>query len=181
MIKRLDATNLEALLHLFNTMYAAGFVPEEWKEALVAPLLKPSKPKTAVNSYRPISLTSCLGKVMERMINSRLRWHLDKINYLPKHQTGFRKGCTIMDNVTGLETAVKLAFNRGRVTTAVFLDLSKAYDATWVTGLLYKLTKAGIKGPLLNWLHNFLTDRSIQVRVGNSLSDKQNKERSPAR
>ena len=94
-----------------------------------------------------------------------------KNHYLPKAQTGFRKGCTTMDNVIRLETAVKIAFNNNRVTTAVFLDLSKAYDITWTNGLLYKLTTMDVKGPILKWLYNFLTERKIQVRVGNSLSD----------
>ena len=76
-----------------------------------------------------------------------------------------------MDNVIRLETAAKIAFNNNRVTTAVFLDLSKAYDITWTNGLLYKLTTMDVKGPILKWLYNFLTERKIQVRVGNSLSD----------
>ena len=138
MICPLSDNNLNTLLHLVNVMFAAGYVPPSWKNAVIAPILKTKKPPTETGSYRPIALTSCLGKVMEKMINNRLKWHSEKHQYLPMSQTVFRKGCTTMDNVIRLETSVKIAFNSNRVTTAVFLDLSKAYDITWTNGLLYK-------------------------------------------
>jgi hypothetical protein len=83
-------------------------------------------------------------------------------------QTGFSNGCTTYDNLIRLETAIKTGFNDKKTTT--FLDLEKAYDNTWITGLLYKISKLKITGAILRWLQNFLTDRSIAVRVDHSLS-----------
>lgn len=66
MLKNLNTVNRNLLLTTLNTFYRNGFVPEEWNCAIVVPILKPNP----AGSYRPVSLTSCLGKVMERMINS---------------------------------------------------------------------------------------------------------------
>lgn len=126
----------------------------------------PSSP----DSYRSISLTSCLCKLLERIINKRLKWYIDKNRLLPKFQTGFRNGCSTYDNLIRLGTAINTWFNDKKTTTAVFLNLEKAYDNTWITGLIYKISKLKISGAILRWIQNFLTDRSIAVRVDHSLS-----------
>jgi len=105
------------------------------------------------------------------MINRRLTWILEKRGILPKHQAGFRKGYSTIDHIIRLETAAKSALNSGNICSAVFLDLTKAYDETWITGLLFKLTKIGIKGKLLRWLRSFLTDRTAQVTVEGCISE----------
>ncbi|KAM7288205.1 hypothetical protein ISCGN_028472 [Ixodes scapularis] len=65
-------------------------IPEAWREATTVPLLKPGKPQDQLSSYRPISLTSCLGKVMERMVLRRLVYHLEATGALPDCFSGFR-------------------------------------------------------------------------------------------
>lgn len=54
---------------------------------------------------------------------------------------------------------------------AVFVDIEKGYDMLWKEGLLLKLCDAGVWGRMLNWIKNCLRERTIQVRVGNSLPD----------
>ena len=82
------------LLDIFNYMWTSGETmnAECWKEATVIPILKPGKDSKNPSNYRPISLTSCFCKTMERMINTRLVWFLEKNNILTKYQSGFRKG-----------------------------------------------------------------------------------------
>lgn len=128
MSKNLSTNNRSLLLELLNRMYTSGFVPEEWKNAVVVPIPKPGKPLDDPDGHRPISLTSCLAKAEERMINTRLKCHLEKNNYLPKHQAGFRAGYSTTDHIIRLESAAKRALNESRMTAAVFLDLTKAYD-----------------------------------------------------
>lgn len=53
-----------------------------------------------------------------------------------------------------------------------FLYIEKAYDVLWVEGLIIKLYKMGIKGKMVNWIKDFLSDRKIQVKVGEILSDR---------
>jgi hypothetical protein len=171
MLKNLNNTNRMALTHLINTLFISGFVPEVWKSATVIPLLKPGKDPSKTDSYRPISLTSCLAKIMEKAINNRLIWFLDNKNLLPKFQTGFRRHCSTLDNIMHLESHIKLAFSKAKMCTSVFLDLANAYPSTWIPGLSYKLTKMDIKGTMLRWLTNFLNNRTLRVRVGTALSD----------
>ncbi|KZS20284.1 Uncharacterized protein APZ42_013065 [Daphnia magna] len=82
----------------------------------------------------------------------------------------FRNGCTIKDNLLRLETAINIGFENKKTTSAIFLDLAKAYDSTWITGLLYKITKLKIHGPILRWIKNFITERNIAVRMDNNIS-----------
>lgn len=63
MLMQLSPTNRYYLCHLFNIMFQQSYVPEHWKQAVVTPLLKPGKAAEDPASYRPIALTSCLGKL----------------------------------------------------------------------------------------------------------------------
>lgn len=80
-------------------MLQYSYVPTDWKKSIIIPLRKPEKPVEAADSYRPISLTSCLGKVMERIINRRLSWHFEKNELHSTAQLGFRKGRNTLDNI----------------------------------------------------------------------------------
>ena len=171
MLDKLDFSNRANLLVLFNRMYASGFVPDSWKEATVIPLLKPGKDRQKQESYRAISLLSCLSKIFERLVNARLTWHLETKNLLPNFQSGFRKGRSTMDNLVDLEQRIKINMNKKKKTYAVFLDMSRAYDKVWIPGLLKKLTRLGIDGELLGWLQKFLLGRSFRVRIGELLSE----------
>lgn len=73
MLVNLSKENKIHLLHLYNLLFSTAFVPEVWKCALVIPLLKPGKPPNEPDSYKPMSLTSCLGKTMEKLVNNRLK------------------------------------------------------------------------------------------------------------
>ena len=69
-----------------------------------------------------------------------------------------------------LENAIKTAEAKGKVVGAIFLDLEKAYDTLWKEGLLKNLKQLGIKGKMYNYIQNFGKDRTLQVKVGSSLS-----------
>ena len=72
MLINLDQTGRQAILCLFNMTLKTGNIPKAWRNAVISPILKKGKPQEDLSSYRPISLTSCLGKIAERMVNSRL-------------------------------------------------------------------------------------------------------------
>jgi hypothetical protein len=91
MITNLSEKNKMHLLHLFNNILQTHYVPTDWKTATVIPIQKPDKPAEKPESYRPISLTSCLGKVMERIVHQRLSWSFETKGIRLKTQCGFRK------------------------------------------------------------------------------------------
>lgn len=152
-------------------MFRHGYIPKDWKCLIVALILKLNKPPGKGESYRPISLSSCLGKIMDRMINSRLKWHLNDMKTLPKVHPGFGRGCTTTDHLIRIESEIMSGLNKNRVTSAIFLDIAKAFGNAWTTGLLFKISQANVTGNTLRWLQNFLTGRSIKTRVDNNLSE----------
>lgn len=174
MLQNLNKANCIQLLHLFNSLLHNGVVPQDWKEAVVIPLLKADKNPEDPKSYRPISLTSCLGKAMEKIITKRLNWHLENYNYLQPSQAGFRTDRSTTDHIVQLKQYVKLGFNKGKSTTAVLLDITKAYDYTKSEGILFKLSRMEVTGQILKWIESFLTGRSVNVRIGDKYSTSRN-------
>ena len=172
MLKHLPPKSLQALLDIFNDMWETGKFPESWELATVIPIPKPGKDHAEPNSYRPIALTSCLCKTLERMINVRLVWYLESNNLISPVQSGFHSERSTNDNLVRLETFIRDAFVAKEHVVAVFFDLEKAYDTTWRQGIMRDLHDLGIRGRLATFIENFLADRWIQVRVGSTLSEK---------
>ena len=86
------------LLHAFDQKCWLNddILPSVWKQSVIIPILKQSKPRSGVGSYRPIALTSQVGKIMEKIILKRLLHYCEKNDITPINQAGFRKGrCTI--------------------------------------------------------------------------------------
>ena len=175
-LKHLPSISLEFLLQVFNEVWVSGRFPTSWKEATIIPIPKPGKDNTDPSNYRPIALTSCLCKTLERMINSRLIWFLESNGLITNFQCGFRSKQSTVDHLVRLETFVREAFIKKEHLTAVFFDLEKAYDTTWKYGIMRDPNDFGLKGRLPNFIDNFLSNRCFKVRVGTTLSDLQGQE-----
>ena len=173
MLTHLGPIGKQTILRLVNLTLKTGEIPRIWKNAIITPILKKGKPSEDLGSYRPISLTSSLGKIAERMINTRLYWYLEKSGFLNKNQAGFRAGFRTEDQLFRLSQRILDGFQRKEHTTAVFVDLQQAYDRVWRKGLLLKMRDAGIHGKLYNWIKYFLVDRTIQTKINDGISSKQ--------
>ena len=171
MIKQLPLNAKNKLLDLFNQSWNNGTSPEGWGKAIIIPLLKIGKDKADPASYRPISLTTCLTKIMQRMIKARLVPFLENNNLLPKTQSGCRTNRSCEDHLLKLEADIRKAQLENRYLLAIFLDLSNAFDRCWNKGVLLNLINIGIKGKMLNWIANFLENRQIAVRVNGQTSE----------
>ena len=172
MLRHLPDCALDALLVIFNHLWESGEFPASWREATVIPLLKPGKSGADPLHYRPISLTSCLCKLMEKLVNARLSWFLESKNILAEAQCGFRRNRSTVDHLITLDTVIRTAFRQRRHVGAVFFDVEGAYDVTWRHGILLKAFNHGIRGAMGWFLRNFLRDRFFRVRIGNVLSDR---------
>ena len=170
-LKHLPEPSLQLFLLLLNRIWTGDPFPDSWLESTVIPLLKPGKEAINPRSYRPITLTSCLCKTFERMINSRLTYYLEKNHILTRYQCGFRSERSTTDHLLRLETFVRDGFMKGEHVVAVFFDLEKAYDTTWKYGILQDLHSIGLRGRMPLFISNFLAKRKFRVRVGNTLSD----------
>ena len=173
MLKHLGPTGKKVLLHLMNCTWAGGTLPKPWKNAYIAPILKKDKDPKEPKSYRPISLTSCVGKVCERMINRRLYWWLEHTGILTEYQAGFRANSRTEDQLFRLCQSIQDGYQEGQHTTAVFIDLQQAYDRVWRKGLMIKMQRYGIRDNMYRWIKGFLQERTIQTKINNSLSSKQ--------
>ena len=162
MFKHLPESALEIALHIFNGIWTTGVFPESWRLATIVPFPKPGKDHADPSNYRPIALTSCLCKTLERMINKRLVWYLESNNLITKFQSGFRAERSTNDNLVRLETFIRDAFIKREHVVAVFFDLD---------GILKDLHNFGLRGRLPNFIKSFLEDRTIQVLIGSTLSD----------
>jgi hypothetical protein len=144
--------------------------PPPGRYTIILPFIKPAKDPKNPNSYRPISLTSSLYKIMEKMATNRLIWFLESNNILTQAQTGFRKGRSTLDQIIKIQDEIYKYIKNGGYTVGTFLDFEKAYDMLWRTGLLAKLKKMGINGRMFAFIKDFISDRTFQVQIGKERS-----------
>ncbi|GFW68989.1 probable RNA-directed DNA polymerase from transposon BS [Trichonephila clavipes] len=164
----IKAINL--LLKSFNDSWFSSQIPKDWTHAIILPFIKPHKNPKEVLSYRPISLTSVIAKLLERMILHRM---LDfsfqnKIFHVNHH--GFYPHRSSINTLLQLQHDIILARERKEYFILVALDIKAAYDSVWPNGLISKLNKIGYSGRLLRWIQNFLHQRTIQIKWRNIFS-----------
>ena len=169
-LKKLTIPQLKIILNFFNFLYLNNGFPMQWREALVVPILKPGKLASDVSSYRPIALTNCLCKVLEKIINKRLNLYLEQNNFFSNNQSGFRAAHSSLDALTRLEFSAREAILMKNYCVAVFLDIEKAFDSVWHHGLLIKIKNTGLTGHLAKFIQNFISLRKINVKLGSSIS-----------
>ncbi|MCG7877682.1 MAG: reverse transcriptase domain-containing protein [Candidatus Thiodiazotropha endolucinida] len=169
-LKELAEPLSNPLCDLFNYSLAKCVFPDKWKEANVSPLFKKDDP-SLISNYRPISLLSTIGKVMEKIVHKHL------FNYFKEHslitclQSGFSPGDSTVNQLVDIYNTFCKALDDGKEVRAIFCDISKAFDRVWHRGLLHKLEKVGIKSTLLHWLASYLSNRKQRVVLPGGISD----------
>ena len=172
MLTHLGSAALKKLLEIFNSSWERGTLPQIWREAIMTPIHKSGKDPKRATSYRPISLTSCVVKTMERMVNKRLQWYLETKGILASEQAGFRSCRSTEDQVTYLSQEVEDAFQESKQTFVMWIDLQKAFDKVWTDGLLVKLLRAGVNSRMYSWIRTFLFNRRARVALDQTHSKK---------
>ncbi|CAF1073509.1 unnamed protein product, partial [Brachionus calyciflorus] len=161
---------LHRIFILFNASLKFGYVPKNWKISKIIMIPKKDKPPDNVNSYRPISLISCMSKWLEKIINTKLTSWLEKNKLIPNCQSGFRKKMNTHDHFIRLYHSIIDGFNKQEKTGAVFFDLEKAFDKVNHYAILTKLKKLNVSPTIYNWIISFLTDRKFFVSYAKSIS-----------
>ena len=131
------------------------------------------KPLDSPASFRPISLTSCVSKLFERIILSRLLFFLESNSILSPRQAGFRPGRSTLDQILYLSQSISDGFNKPRPGSRTILstiDFSKAFDSVWHPALFHKLISAGLRPCFARWTQSFLSDRRASVVYQNHKS-----------
>ena len=157
------------LAALFSGSLRCGYVPSRWRVAWVRLLPKAGRALTSAADFRPVSLTSCVGKILERIFARRLLVWCDQRSLLPVEQSGFRYARDALEQVVLLTQRAVQECNGGRATAVAALDVAKAYDSVWHAGLLF-LCREVLPVSSSRWIAGFLHQRSAAVLEAGALS-----------
>ena len=153
-----------SITKLINLSLSTAKVPKSWKQANVIPIFKKGD-KDDINNYRPVSILSCVNKIMEKIVFKHVYNYIKDNNLISPHQSGFKPGDSTVNQLSYLYHVFSEALDKKKDVHIVFCDISKAFDRVWHDGLIYKLKKFGIHGDLLNWFKDYLTDRQQKVII----------------
>ena len=161
-----------SLTYLFNLSLKTCTFPDEWKSAVVCPIFKNRGSRNNPSNYRPVSLLSAVGKTMDALQSHSLTRYLVSQKIVSDHQFGFLPGRSTTTQLVYLFDQWSRTLEQQNSMAVVFMDFMKAFDKVWHQGLIYKLAQMGVGRSALDWLRNYLSNRSISVRVGSSSSAK---------
>jgi Reverse transcriptase (RNA-dependent DNA polymerase) len=159
------------LVKIFNHHLESGIFPAELKIARTVPIYKSGVKKLPAN-YRPISVLSNMAKIFEKIIYSRLVSFYDRVGFINENQFGFVKKSNTAAAALNFVTMIRDSMNRRLLASAIFIDISKAFDCVDHEILLDKLYKSGIRGTYYKLLQSYLADRQQIVQIGKTVSQR---------
>ena len=169
-ILSLAATELSIpIAILFQKSISTGSLPNEWKMAHVTPIFKKGS-KSAVNNYRPVSLTCVTCKLMEKIVRKHIMEHLINNNLITEHQHGFVPGRSCITQLLEVLDYWTSTLDEGGSIDVVYMDYQKAFDSVPHRRLIQKLEATGVKGNVLMWVRDFLSHRRQKVIINGSSS-----------
>ncbi|XP_046685907.1 uncharacterized protein LOC124371605 [Homalodisca vitripennis] len=152
------------LTDIFNKSFNEGHVPSALKISKIYPKFKTGS-RTELSNYRPISLLPTVAKLCEKVVLTRLLEHCTLNNLITSSQHGFVKGKSTTTAMIELLESVIDSLENGNLTTAIFLDFSKAFDCLGHDLILKKLNALGVTATALKWFESYLKDRSQVVEI----------------
>ena len=146
-----------------------GRIPADWRVATVIPVHKKGS-RHDTSNYRPISLTSLPSKLLEHIIISNIMQFLASEMLLSDDQFGFRSGASCELLLVKLTDFVTASMDLGHQVDIVTIDMEKAFDRVPHLSLLHKLQAYGVSLDICDWYAEFLSGRTLRVRIGDTLS-----------
>lgn len=156
-----------------NRCFEEGSFPNALKKSVLVPIHKAGD-RDEISNYRPISLLPTLSKILEKIIDKRMKDYLRKNEILSKHQFGFRNNISTSDAVQHLTSNIVKNLDTNKKCLAIFLDLAKAFDTVSIPLLLNKLDKVGVRGLQHKLFTDYLSNRTQQVHIGDYISKEEN-------
>ena len=152
------------LCDLINLVFVSGTFPQQLKTAKIIPVYKKGDPLDCTN-YRPISLLSNLGKLIEKLIHSRMNIFLENHKRFYKSQFGFRQKHLTNHALITITEKIRNALDNNQDACGVFLDFQKAFDTVNHEILLSKLEHYGIRGISHDFLKSYLANRKHYTHI----------------
>ncbi|XP_078503358.1 uncharacterized protein LOC144762111 [Lissotriton helveticus] len=163
-LKLLSRKSMSIITDLLNISLQEEHVPDEWKHAMIHPLLKKADADPNIPSnFRPISVLPIFAKILEKHVHRCLTDFITTQDLLPSHQSGFRAGFSTETTLLGVTENIRAMIDRGETVALVLLDLSAAFDTVSHAVLIRTLHSLGICGAALNWITSLLENRTFQV------------------
>jgi hypothetical protein len=172
-LKNLGEVSRSFMLDTFNKSWREGVCLQSWKDTVIVPILKPGKPQGQLDSYRPITLMSCLAKVMEHMVAKRLQHLVKSCGMLNSDQSGFCPQRSTEHQVIRLSHSISDGFQAKKPPNwrvLALLDFSKAYDKVWRADLLATMLRKGVPVCYVCWMQGFLSNRQARVYLNRAYS-----------
>lgn len=155
---------LEPLYLLFKASAHQGLIPNKWREATVVAIFKKGS-KSNPSNYRPISLTSVICKLFESIVRDQLLDFCLENNKLSAKQFGFLPGKSCCLQLLHAVDSWINQIEAGCDLAVLYTDFSKAFDRVSHAKLMIKLRQIGVQGSMLDWIADFLRDRSQRVKL----------------
>uniref|UniRef100_A0A670JXF3 Reverse transcriptase domain-containing protein n=1 Tax=Podarcis muralis TaxID=64176 RepID=A0A670JXF3_PODMU len=168
-LKELADVISEPLAVIFENSWRTGEVPADWRRANVVPIFKKGE-REDPNNYRPVSLTSIPGKILEQIIKQTVCEHLERNAVITNSQHGFLKNKSCQTNLISFFDRITSLVDEGNAVDVAYLDFSKAFDKVPHDILVKKLVKCGLDYATTQWICNWLTDRTQRVLINGSSS-----------
>ncbi|CAM4553989.1 unnamed protein product [Caretta caretta] len=168
-LKELADVIAEPLAIIFENSWRSGEVLDNWKKANVVPIFKKGKEEDPGN-YRPVSLTSVPGKIMEQVLKESILKHLHERKVIRNSQHGFSKGRSCLTNLIAFYDEITGSVDEGKAVDVLFLDFSKAFDTVSHSILVSKLRKYGLDECTTRWVESWLDCRAQRVVINGSMS-----------
>lgn len=169
-IKKLPTMAVDRILNLYNNIFEKGVYPQHWKTALIIPIPKSNDELDQISGYRPISLLSCTGKILEKIIAKRLAWFANKNGLLSSKQVAFKKGQGTSDLFLLFDSFTVDSLRQRNHVSVLNIDFEKAFDRIGAHVVLNYLNKWKVGPKIYNFVRSFLCNRKIKVRIGTSTS-----------
>lgn len=160
----------EYITHIINECIKHNYFPVCWKEAIVTPLPKVNNPND-YSHFRSISVLPTMSKILERILDTQIRVHIDRFLILPQKQSGFRSGYSCATAMADVIDDIIRARDNNEITALVLLDFTKAFDFLNHDILIALLHYIGFTNDATMLIKSFLSDRCQRVRVGNDISE----------
>ena len=170
MLKDAAIAIAKPLTHVMNLILQTGIVPFDFKHAVVSPIFK-SGAKQELDNYRPVSVLPICSKIFEKSVHRQVSEYLEEKELLSSTQFGFRKKRNTELAATLLLDKIRDNTDKGHMTGAIFIDLSKAFDTLSHGQIVESLSSYGIYGTELELFTNYLFNRTQSVRVGPEISN----------
>ncbi|KAK1837939.1 hypothetical protein CCHR01_19435, partial [Colletotrichum chrysophilum] len=162
----------ERVLALFQTSLDEGVLPRQWRHAKIIPLKKPNKSDYGMaKAWRPISLLSTLGKVLESVLAERISHAVETFGLLPTSHFGARKQRSAEQALVLLQEYIYRACRKRKVVSLVSFDVKGAYNGVYKERLLQRLRARGIPERLVKWVDAFCSHRTASILVNGHESE----------